>query len=159
MPWRTASRASRWMRGRWPNPVGAEAVREITIAKALAALGAGRSVVVYNALGRDAGFVENRGPDAIAFNRGLGEQLGAILTELVSRARLTRALVAGGDPSGHAARLLGLSALTPAMPLAPGSPLCRGHGPHRALDGLEIALKSGRIGGPAYFRQVRDGGA
>ncbi len=79
--------------------------------------------------------------------------------ELVSRERLTRALVAGGDTSGHTARQLGLSALTLAMPLAPGSPLCRGHAPGRSLDGLETALKGGQVGGPAYFSQVRDGGA
>ncbi len=50
-------------------------------------------------------------------------------------------------------------ALTLAMPLAPGSPLCRGHAPGRALDGLEIALKGGQVGGPAYFSRVRGGGA
>ncbi len=59
------------------------------------------------------------GPDAIAFNRNLGEQLGAIL-----RARVSR-----------------------------------GPAPGRALDGLEIALEGGQVGGPAYFSQVRDGGA
>ncbi len=47
----------------------------------------------------------------------------------------------------------------PPRPLAPGSPLCRGNAPGRALDGLEIALKGGQGGGPAYFNQVRDGGA
>jgi uncharacterized protein YgbK (DUF1537 family) len=140
------------------DPGSATAARQAAVAKGLAALQAGRSVVVYSALGRDAGFVENRGPQAIAFNRGLGEQLGAILRELVSRERLTRALVAGGDTSGHAARQLGLSALTLAMPLAPGSPLCRAHAPGGALDGLEIALKGGQVGGPAYFSQARDGG-
>jgi uncharacterized protein YgbK (DUF1537 family) len=50
-------------------------------------------------------------------------------------------------------------ALTLAVPLAPGAPPCRGHAPGRALDGLEIALKGGQLGGPAYFSRVRDGGA
>ena len=70
-----------------------------------------------------------------------------------------RALVAGGDTSSHAARQLGLSALTLATPIAPGSPLCRGHAPGGALDGLEIALKGGQVGGATYFRQVLDGTA
>jgi len=140
------------------DPGGGGAEREAAIAQGLAALQAGRSVVVYSALGRDGGYVENSGANAIAFNRSLGEQLGAILRELVSRERLTRALVAGGDTSSHAARQLGLNALTLAMPLAPGSPLCRGHGPGGDLDGLEIALKGGQVGGPAYFSQARDGG-
>jgi uncharacterized protein YgbK (DUF1537 family) len=138
-------------------PGAAAATRDAAVARGLAGLRAGRSVVIYSALGRDRGYVENRGPEAIAFNRGLGQQLGAILRELVSRERLTRVLVAGGDTSSHAARQLGLSALTLAMPLAPGSPLCRGHAPGRALDGLEIALKGGQVGGPAYFSQARDG--
>lgn len=138
-------------------PGTAEATREAAIATGISALRAGRSVVVYSALGRDGGFVEIRGPEAIAFNRGLGAQLGAILRELVSREKLTRALVAGGDTSGHAARQLGLSALTLAMPLAPGSPLCRGHAPGQPLDGLEIALKGGQVGGPSYFTQAREG--
>ena len=138
-------------------PGGGGAAREAAIAKGLTALGAGRSVVIYSALGRDGGYVENSGPEAIAFNRNLGEQLGTILRELVQREQLTRALVAGGDTSSHAARQLGLSALTLAMPIAPGSPLCRGHAPGGALDGLEIALKGGQVGGAAYFNQVRDG--
>jgi len=144
------------------DPGNAEAAREAAITKGLAALSAGHSVVVYSALGRDGGFVETRGPEAIAFNRNLGEQLGAILRELVVREKLTRALVAGGDTSSHAARQLGLRALTLAMPIAPGSPLCLGHAPGQALDGptldgLEIALKGGQVGGAAYFNQVRDG--
>jgi hypothetical protein len=76
---------------------------------------------------------------------------------LVTQEKLTRALVAGGDTSSHAARQLGLSALTLATPIAPGSPLCRGHAPGGALDGLEIALKGGQVGGATYFRQVLDG--
>jgi uncharacterized protein YgbK (DUF1537 family) len=138
-------------------PGGAEAAREAAVAQGQAALQAGRSVVVYSALGRDDGFVQTQGAEAIAFNRGLGEQLGAILRELVMREKLSRVLVAGGDTSGHAARQLGLSALTLATPIAPGSPLCRGHAPGGVLDGLEIALKGGQVGGPAYFNQVRDG--
>ncbi len=51
---------------------GGEAAREAAIASALAVLGAGRSVVVYSALDRDAGFVGNQRPDAIAVNRNLG---------------------------------------------------------------------------------------
>jgi uncharacterized protein YgbK (DUF1537 family) len=140
-------------------PGSAEAAREAAIASGRAALQAGRSVVVYSALGRDGGFVETRGAKAIGFNRNLGEQLGAILRALVTQEKLTRALVAGGDTSSHAARQLGLSALTLATPIAPGSPLCRGHAPGGALDGLEIALKGGQVGGAAYFRQVLDGTA
>jgi len=143
--------------GRAMMQAAAEAAREAAIARGRAALQAGRSVVVYSALGRDGGFVETRGAEAIGFNRNLGEQLGEILRVLVTQEKLTRALVAGGDTSSHAARQLGLSALTLATPIAPGSPRCRGHAPGGALDGLEIALKGGQVGGVTYFRQVLDG--
>ena len=44
-------------------PGDATAAREAAIAKGRAAPQAGRSAVVYGALGRDGGFAENRGPD------------------------------------------------------------------------------------------------
>jgi ribulose-bisphosphate carboxylase large chain len=46
--------------------------------------------------------------------------------------------------------------LPSSRPARPGSPLCRGYAPESALDGLEIALKGGQVGGATYFRQVLD---
>ncbi len=129
------------------------------IERALEALKRGRSVIVYSALGRRSGFVETRDLDSIAFNHRLGSQLGMILRELVAREKLSRVVVAGGDTSGHAARQLGLFAFTLRMPISPGAPLCLGHAVDRDVDGLEIALKGGQVGGTGYFRQVLDGTA
>ena len=66
-------------------------------------------------------------------------------------------MISGGDTSGHAMRLLGLTALTALAPTIPGAALCRayGDGPH---DGLEIALKGGQMGSTDYFGWIRDGG-
>ena len=70
---------------------------------------------------------------------------------------IRRAVISGGDTSGHAMRQLGLTALTALAPTIPGAALCRAHGdgPH---DGLEIALKGGQMGSTDYFGWIRDGG-
>jgi uncharacterized protein YgbK (DUF1537 family) len=76
---------------------------------------------------------------------------------LVERAKLKRAVVAGGDTSSHALGEMGIAALTLKMPLpqTPGSPLCVAHG--GGADGLQIALKGGQVGGDDYFSMIRAG--
>ena len=87
----------------------------------------------------------------------LGAGLGRLLDRLVREAGLTRAVIAGGDTSSHAARALGLVALTAEAPVAHGAALLRGH----RADGstLEIALKGGQMGPPDFFVRIRDGQA
>lgn len=120
----------------------------------LKVLESGRSVLLYTALGPSA----DRGValDGAARQR-LGRALGRIQGELVARAGLKRAVVAGGDTSSHALGEMGISALTLKMPLpqSPGSPLCVAHG--GGADGLEIALKGGQVGGDDYFSMIRSG--
>lgn len=107
---------------------------------ALAALAAGRSVVVYSALGP---------VDAPPLGESLGRRLGRTLRELLDRSGVRRAVIAGGDTSSYAARELGIRALTYAAPIAPGAPLCR------ADNGLELVLKGGQVGGPEFFERAR----
>ena len=80
-----------------------------------------------------------------------------MLDAVIRRARLRRAVISGGDTSGHASRQLGIHALTALAPTIPGAAIFRAHGdgPH---DGLELALKGGQMGSPDYFGWVRDGG-
>jgi uncharacterized protein YgbK (DUF1537 family) len=122
----------------------------------LKVLESGSSVVLYTALGPAA----DRGGelDGSARQR-LGRALGRIQSALVARAGLSRAVVAGGDTSSHALGEMGISALTLKMPLpqTPGSPLCIAHG--GAVDGLQIALKGGQVGGDDYFSMIRAGRA
>ena len=66
-------------------------------------------------------------------------------------ARLTRAVIAGGDTSGHAAWELGIFALTALAPIAPGSPLCRAYSEDPAHERFEITLKGGQVGAPDFF--------
>lgn len=135
---------------------------DAAIAKAVEAgitvLESGRSVVLYTALGPSAD--KGGALDASHGSRHrLGQALGRIQSELVARAGLVRAVVAGGDTSSHALGEMGISALTLKMPLpqTPGSPLCIAHG--GPADGLQIALKGGQVGGDDYFSMIRAGRA
>jgi uncharacterized protein YgbK (DUF1537 family) len=124
----------------------------------LESLSAGRSVLLYTALGPSADRGGELDGTAGARHR-LGRALGRIQRQLVERAGLTRAVIAGGDTSSHAMGEMGISALTLKMPLpqTPGSPLCVAHG--GPTDGLEIALKGGQVGGDHYFAMIRAGRA
>jgi 3-oxoisoapionate kinase len=133
-------------------------------AQALAALGQGHDALVYTAAGPDDTAVQALG-DAIAvagvsatmINDRIGTGLGTILNRVLREARLGRAIISGGDTSGHAASILGIYALTAVAPIAAGSPLCRAHTSDAALDGLEIALKGGQVGAPDFFCAVKRG--
>lgn len=91
-------------------------------------------------------------------NDRIGAGLGRLVARLLRRTGIRRAVIAGGDTSGHAAQALGLYALEARAPLAPGAPLCRAHADDPATDGLEIALKGGQGGAPDFFAAARRGG-
>lgn len=133
-------------------------------AQALAALGHDHDPLVYTAAGPDDTAVQAlrdaiavAGVSATMINDRIGTGLGAILNRVVREARLRRAIISGGDTSGHAAAILGIYALTAVAPIAAGSPLCRAHTSEAALDGLEIALKGGQVGAPDFFCAVKRG--
>lgn len=128
------------------------------IGRGLQSLAAGRSVILYTALG-PASDVGGEFEGQESARRTIGHGLGKIQRALIEQAGLTRAVIAGGDTSSHALGQLGIFALTIKMPLraTPGSPLCAAHSDDRAFDGLEIALKGGQIGGDDYFGKIRDG--
>ncbi|MEP6563779.1 MAG: four-carbon acid sugar kinase family protein [Mesorhizobium sp.] len=123
-----------------------------------ASLEAGRSVVLYTALGPAA----DRGAE-IDLQEGarhkLGRGLGELLRALTIEQQLQRVVIAGGDTSSHALGQMGVDALTVRMPLpaSPGSPLCVAHSRIKAIDGLEVALKGGQVGTDRYFCAIRDG--
>jgi 3-oxoisoapionate kinase len=133
--------------------------------QALAALGEGRDPLVYTAAGPDDPAVKAL-QNAIAtanvssenVNSRIGAGLGLVLGRVLREARLSRAVISGGDTSGHAASTLGVYALTAVAPVAPGSPLCRAHTDDAALNGLEIALKGGQVGQADFFCAVKRGG-
>lgn len=140
------------------------AAEATAVEAALSALGAGRDPLVFTARGPDDPAVPAlraalaaTGLAAGEANERIGRALGRVLDAIVRRAGLRRAVISGGDTSGHASRQLGIQALTALAPTIPGAAIFRAHG-DGAHDGLELALKGGQMGSPDYFGRVRDGG-
>jgi 3-oxoisoapionate kinase len=133
--------------------------------RALAAIGEGKDPLIFTAAGPDdpavadmVSAIEASGQSAGVINDRVGAGLGRLLDRVVGEAALTRAAIAGGDTSGHAALEMGIYALTALAPIAPGSPLCRAYSDKPAHARLEIALKGGQIGAPDFFCAVKRGG-
>jgi uncharacterized protein YgbK (DUF1537 family) len=127
------------------------------VGRALALLAEGRSPLFYSARGPDDSALKAAGQGGEPVTERLGVAQGRLLRAILERAALRRICVAGGDTCGHVVRQLGIAAMTVLAPLAPGSPLCRAHGPHGSFDGLQLALKGGQVGKADYFGRVRDG--
>lgn len=133
------------------------------IQAAVAAAATGQSPLVHSAAGEGQqveafrAALARSGMEASAANRRIGESLGRILDATLRATGMRRAVISGGDTSGHGMRQLRLSALVARAPTIPGAALCQafGSGPH---DGLEIALKGGQMGSEDYFGWIRDGG-
>jgi uncharacterized protein YgbK (DUF1537 family) len=128
------------------------------VAQSLRILQHGRSPLVHTALGAatDEGARIDASSDG---RRNIGEGLGRILGHVLAQTGLTRVMLAGGDTSSHALGQLDIFALTTRHPLpaTPGSPLCNAASASPRLNGLEIALKGGQVGGDDYFVRLRDG--
>ncbi|UOM34369.1 four-carbon acid sugar kinase family protein [Acuticoccus sp. I52.16.1] len=131
---------------------------EAAIGAASAAIEAGRIPLIVTARGPDDPAVarfdaalDRTGTARGEAARRIGRGLGRIVRELVSRHRLTRAVISGGDTSGYATAELGVYALSALAPLAPGAPLCRTWADDPAFDGLELALKGGQMGAADFF--------
>lgn len=147
------------------DPAKASAQRNSIIEEALTALEAGRSVVLYTALGSQDPMLQMTHDRAEALNilphtvgERLGEQQGIITRRLIEASNVRRVCIAGGDTSGHVSHQLGIFALRAIQRIAPGAPLCRAYSSQPLIDGLEISLKGGQNGGKHYFTNVLQGG-
>lgn len=134
------------------------------IDEALALLRQGQSVILYSARGPDDPMIAKTKAHASCLGLApnqigshLGKQQGYILKRLLELYPLPRVCVSGGDTCGHVVQQLGLRALELLMPIAPGSPLCKAHSSHSALNGLDISLKAGQVGQQDYFGSVLTG--
>jgi uncharacterized protein YgbK (DUF1537 family) len=137
--------------------IASEAAIEDASARAVDLLAKGASPLLYTALGPKDGVVAQSGADGIAFNTCLGERLGIVFRDILRRSGVRRAVVAGGDTSGHVTNQLGLYALSYRAALVRGCPLCLTHSERPEFDGRELALKGGQMGGESFFSQVRAG--
>lgn len=146
------------------DPQTQDAERETVVREALDVLRTGASVLMYSALGPDdPAIAETRAAmqrlnvESASGGERLGRQQGQIVRAILERTGLRRACVAGGDTSGYAALEMGIHALEMAVPIAPGSPLCRAYSDDPRLDGMTIALKGGQLGGTDFFGAIRAG--
>jgi 3-oxoisoapionate kinase len=118
----------------------------------LSALRAGRSVGLTS---DDADTAAAEGPvlEVIA-------QAAAVIAAGAAAAGATRRLiVCGGDTSSRVTRLLGVESLSIAANPWGNIVLLRAHAPAPAVDGLELLLKGGQVGGDDLFVRVRGAGA
>ncbi|MGR3793144.1 four-carbon acid sugar kinase family protein [Vannielia sp. SX4] len=130
---------------------------------ALKALEAGRDPLIYTAKGPDDPAVARLRAAVPAggmeeANARIGAALGKVLARLLRQTGLKRAVISGGDTSGHASRELGLFAFTALAPTIPGAALLRAHSEDENLAGLELALKGGQMGSDDYFGWIKRGG-
>lgn len=89
--------------------------------------------------------------------RALAMACGELLAQVLKLAPIKRLGVAGGDTSSHAVQALNAWGLSYQAQLAPGVALCRLHSDDLALDGLEIMLKGGQMGGEMLFEELLTG--
>ncbi|MEO6018118.1 MAG: four-carbon acid sugar kinase family protein [Polaromonas sp.] len=89
--------------------------------------------------------------------RALALACGALLANVLQRHPLRRLGIAGGDTSSHAVQALDAWGLSYLAQLAPGVALCRLHSDEPGLDGLEIMLKGGQMGGENLFEELLSG--
>lgn len=142
-----------------PDALDQEVAR--TVAACLEAIAQGSDPLVYTAEGPDDPAVEAfktaAAQNLAEANQKTGEALGRILHQTLMQSGVRRAVVSGGDTSGHATRQLGIYALTALAPTIPGAALFQAHaeGP---MDGLQLALKGGQMGSHDYFGWIRNGG-
>ncbi len=131
---------------------GEAQIGESVVREAVNNLRAGRSTILYSAVGP-------LPPGATPSDERLGQRMGELLARILAGVpQHRRVLLAGGDTSSHAAAQLNLSALTWAASLEPGAPLCRAHADrHSGRDGLELVLKGGQVGSEGFFERVRQG--
>ncbi|MFO7647426.1 four-carbon acid sugar kinase family protein, partial [Halomonas campaniensis] len=98
------------------------------------------------------------GASAENLARAVGQVFADLAYELRNSGDINRVVFAGGDTSSHAMRRLGADALElVAFDEAQGGHLCRLVATDSLIDGLEVVLKGGQIGGEEFFSRVRHG--
>jgi len=136
-------------------------------ARAAAAMGSGRSVILHSARGPDDPRVaatlqvlaQHGLAGAAARHTGgrlLATRLGTLLRQAAQAVRPARILISGGDTSSSIARALDIQAVEVAARLAPGAPLCRVL-ESRVVAGAEVAFKGGQMGSRNFFDEARHG--
>ncbi len=134
-------------------------------AQALSALVAGHSLIVYTALGPDdASLGETRTLmkryelTSEGFAKIVGHAFGRLMQRAVEDAGVRRLLVAGGDTSGYTMHGLDAYAIEIESNFVVAGALCRLCSTNPNVEGVQIMLKGGQVGGEDLFEAVRMGG-
>ncbi len=135
------------------------------VMEALAVLESGSDPIIYTARGPDDPAVQkfqNAVADlditASSANNQVGAALGAVLDALLRESGVRRAVISGGDTSGHVMRQLEIYALSALAPTIPGAALFQAHSDNPEYQKLQLGLKGGQMGTPDYFGWIKQGG-
>lgn len=110
-------------------------------------------------LAKMANAISRAGVSTGVANDRLGGALGELVADIRATTGLSRIAVGGGDTSSQALTAMNVEALSAVAPLAPGAPLCRLHTTAKpVIDGLEVTLKGGQMGSPAFFIEAKGPG-
>lgn len=120
---------------------------EALLGEVAASLRAGRHTLVWTAP------AEAGTADTAQAGRVAAATAGFVAAVLRS-VRLRRVGIAGGDTSSLAVRALGCWGLSYRCTLAPGVTVSRTHADDPAVDGLELMLKGGQMGGEDLFERL-----
>jgi len=120
---------------------------EALLGEVAASLAAGRHTLVWTAPA-EAGTADTAQAGRVA--AATAEFVAAVLR----RVALRRVGIAGGDTSSLAVRALGCWGLSYRCTLAPGVTVSRTHADDPAVDGLELMLKGGQMGGEDLFERL-----
>jgi uncharacterized protein YgbK (DUF1537 family) len=122
------------------------------VERAVAALTAGRSVVVHSGAGAPPRADAAAAPPAGAPPPDLDARLARFVGAALGATAVRRFVLAGGDTAGRVLRHL-RAETSQLAGLAGGLPVCRLSG---TLDGVEVVLKGGQVGPPDVFERVRE---
>lgn len=89
--------------------------------------------------------------------RRIGETYARILSAAAARGLAGRSAIAGGDTSGWAIKHMGVYALRIVGALDVAAAVCALRSDDRALDGTQIVLKGGQVGGDDFFSRLLSG--
>jgi len=149
----------------WLEPKRAKQSREALLERVLLLMEDGKNVILYSAIGPEDPAIEAlrkvlnaRGLETADSGRLIGMQLGMLTRDIMQASGLRRILIAGGDTSGYVTRELGIQAMSCISTIVPGAPLCRCYAEDARMDGIQLSLKGGQVGGIDYFERVRRGG-